>query len=336
MGYLPLIISIISFLVVMYMTPWIIKYLRKINLVVKDQNKENTPLVPSSGGIAVAIGCIAGIMAFIFFRTFFTDSSARIIFNGNGESLTLIFAATTSILIITFVGFIDDLLIKRVGENSSGLKQWQKPLITLAAAVPLMVVNAGDTTMMLPFIGRVNVGLIYPLIFIPIGVVGAANMVNLLEGFNGMATGMGLVYMGMLGIYAFVNQSYIASLLALVTFVSLLAFYYFNRYPSKILPGDSLTYLLGAMIVCIAIVGNLEKVALIISIPFFIEFFLKARSRFKADSYGYYKDGKIMSKYKKIYSIPHIFTRTGKFTEKQVVYFMILIELGFSSLIWFV
>ena len=74
---------------------------------------------------------------------------------------------------------------------------------------------------------------------------------------------------------------------------------------------------------------------MIASIPFFIEFVLKARAKFNAKSYGFYKNGKIMSWHgDKIYSIPHIFSRTGKFTEKQITFFMILIQLFFSSLIW--
>ena len=188
--------------------------------------------------------------------------------------------------------------------------------------------------MFFPILGKIDIGLIYPLVLIPIGVVGAANMVNMLAGFNGMETGMGIVYIGMLGLYTYVNGGYIASLIALVSFVSLIAFYYYNKYPAQILPGDSLTYLLGALIAVIAIIGNVEKAALIISIPFFIEFFLKLRGKFRKQSYGCYKNGKVHSMYDKIYSITHIFTRTGKFTEKQIGYFMILIQLIFSSLIW--
>lgn len=174
------------------------------------------------------------------------------------------------------------------------------------------------------------------MVLVPLGFIGATNMVNLLAGFNGSEAGMGLVYTGMLGLYAFLNGSYVASALAFSTFSALLVFFYYNKYPAKILPGDSLTYLLGAVIACIAIVGNMEKAALIASIPFIIEFILKARSKFKAQSYGFYKDGRVQSKYEKIYSIPHILTRTGKFTEKQVSLFMIGIELFFASLIWVV
>lgn len=327
MRFIPFICSIISFFIVWIMTPWLIRYLNKIKLIVKDQNKKGKPLIPISGGLSVVAGICGGLMVYVFIQVFVYNVKSILIY---------LFAGLTTILVITFVGFVDDLLIKKNKTSSYGLRQWQKPLLTLAAAVPLMVVKAGDTTMALPFIGRIDFGLIYPLVLIPIGVVGAANMVNMLAGFNGLETGMGIVYTGMLGLYAYVNESYIAAILALITFASLIAFYYYNKFPAKILPGDSLTYLLGALIVCIAVLGNLEKAALIASIPFFIEFLLKARSKFKAQSYGYYKNGKIMSRYKKIYSLTHLFTRTGKYTEKQIVYLFILIELIFSSLIWFI
>ncbi len=315
------------------MTKWLIKYLRKIGLVVKDMNKPNTPFIPLSGGLSVMAGVFGGMTLFIFFRTFLPSTTGLIMDN---QALLYLFAATTTILIISFVGFIDDLIIDPSRDRSVGLNQWQKPLITLSAAVPLMVVNAGTTTMGIPFFGEVDVGLLYPLLFIPIGVVGAANMVNMLGGFNGLETGMGIIYMGMLGLYAYVHQSYIGAFIALVTFASLIAFWFYNKTPAKILPGDSLTYLLGASLACIAILGNLEKATLIISIPFFIEFLLKARSKFRAQTYGYFKHGKIHSKYKKVYSIPHILSRTGRFTEKQITAFMMLFSLLCSSLIWII
>ena len=277
---------------------------------------------------------MAGLMLFLFLRTFFSGTT-KIGLVLNYYNLVILFSAIVSILTITLIGFLDDLIIDKSRDGSTGLRQWQKTLLTLIAAVPLMVIKAGTTKIGVPFIGVVDFGILYALILVPIGVSGAANMVNLLAGINGIETGMGIVYIGMLGLYAYVNASYIAALIALLTFTSLLAFYTYNKYPAKILPGDSLTYLLGGVIAVIAIVGNIEKAALICSIPFFIEFILKARSKFKAQSYGYYKKGNIMSLHgKKVYSLIHLFTRTGRFTEKQITYSFIAFELLVSSLIW--
>ena len=235
MTYLPFLAAMIALIVTYIATNWLIRYLRRINLVVKDMNKKNTPLIPISGGLAVISGIFVGLMFYIFFQTFYYKYTNTLIY---------LLAGFISILMITFVGFVDDIIIRKSKDKSSGLKQWQKPLLTLSAAVPLMVVNAGVTTMVFPFIGRLDIGLIYPLIFIPIGVVGAANMVNMLAGFNGMEVGMGIVYTMMLGLYAFVNNREAAVIVSLITLAALIAFYLYNKYPAKILPGDSLTYLL--------------------------------------------------------------------------------------------
>jgi len=322
----PILIFLISFISTLLAMPWLIRYLRRINLLVKDQNKKDKPLIPISGGLVVMGGIFLGLMTYICIRTFvFNDTNLLLYF----------FAAISTILLISVFGFIDDSIIKKSKEASAGLKQWQKPLLTLIAAIPLVAIKAGTTTLSIPLIGSINFGLIYPLILVPLMVIFFSNAVNLLAGFNGLEAGLGLIYIGMLGLYAYVNGSYVAAIIALTTFASLLAFIKFNWYPSKIFPGDSLTYLLGAVLACIAILGNMEKAVLIVSIPFFIEFILKATSGFKAQSFGYWKDGKIHSLYEnKIYSLTHLFSRTGKFTEKQIVIFLMFIELIFALLIW--
>ena len=321
--------AVVSFIVTFLLLPYVIKYLRKINIIVRDVHKRPVNHIPISGGLAVMVGLFLGLMCYIFLETF--------IYQTNG-SLVFLLAAMSSILIITLVGFVDDLLVRFNKKQNMyiGLKQWQKPFLVIPAAVPFMAVNSGITQVYIPFIGTTDLGLLYPLIIIPIAVIGAANMVNLLAGLNGLESGLGIVYTGMLGAFAYVHGSMLAAAIAFITFGALVAFFIFNKVPAKILPGDSLTYLLGAVLASVAILGNMEKAALIISIPFFIEFFLKLRGKFKKQTIGYIKDGKIHSQYKEIYSMPHIFMRTGKFTEKQITLLIIFIELIFASLIWIV
>ena len=169
--------GIISFIATLLVCDWLIRYLKRIKLEVKDQNKQNKPLIPISGGLAVLVGMFSGLLIFIFTRTFFKGKYDLILNNNN---LVILFAAMISLFIITLVGFLDDLVIRDDKESSSGLRQWQKPLLTITAAIPLMVIHAGTARMGLPFFGVIELGLLYPLIFIPIGVMGAANMVNML------------------------------------------------------------------------------------------------------------------------------------------------------------
>src|SRR3989338_7054712 len=94
---------LVAFTVSLWSVPWLIRFLCRINLVVKDLHKEGTPLIPRSGGLGVLLGFMAGIMSFLFFFTFFTHDQTWL----TEPSLTLLLAAVLTIFVITFIGFID-------------------------------------------------------------------------------------------------------------------------------------------------------------------------------------------------------------------------------------
>jgi UDP-N-acetylglucosamine--dolichyl-phosphate N-acetylglucosaminephosphotransferase len=319
----------VSFLITFIITPQFIKFLYSAGIVGLDLQKKNRPKLPTSGGICVAFGILAGMLSYIGIKTFVYGLQNEVVY---------LLAVVSSILITMFVGLLDDIGVKsrpvRTKEGKDirfGLPQWVKPLVTLPAAIPLMVISAGESTMAIPLLGEINFGVFYPLVLIPIGVVGASNVINLLGGFNGSEAGMGIVYMFSLGLYALLNRS-ISSVVFLVSFASLLGFIKFNWYPAKILPGDSLTYLLGSIVASGVIVGNMERVGVIVLFPFIIEFFLKARARFKASCLGKLrKDGKLDPPYgRKIYSLTHVIMNLGKFYEYQVTLILIFVVFVFS------
>jgi UDP-N-acetylglucosamine--dolichyl-phosphate N-acetylglucosaminephosphotransferase len=161
---------------------------------------------------------------------------------------------------------------------------------------------------------------------VPLAVVFASNAYNMLVGINGLETGMGVVAFGFLAIYAALNMRPEAAILASAAFSACLAFLVYNWYPARILPGDSLTYLLGAIFVAVAVVGNIEKFAALCFLPWILEFLLKARSRFRARSLGtLQKDGTLKAPYKKIYSLTHLMMRF-KMSERKAAISLILVE----------
>lgn len=322
--------SIISFSVAFFATPYFMKFFKSVGIVGLDLQKKDKPKLPTSGGVCVAFGILVGLLSYVGIKTF--------VYNLQSEMIPIL-AVISSVLMVMFVGLLDDLNVKektvktKEGEDIRvGLPQWIKPLLTLPAAIPLMVVKAGHATMSIPFVGEVDFGILYPLVLIPIGVVGASNAVNLLGGFNGMESGMGIIYMLSLGVYALLRQN-IAAVIFLTSFASLLGFIRYNWYPAKILPGDSLTYLLGSLVACGVIVGNMERAGIIVLTPFIVEFFLKARSKFKASCLGVLRgDGRLDPPYgSKIYSLTHIVLQLRP-TERQVTLTMILVEAIFSSI----
>ena len=328
---------VISFLASFILTPRIIQFLRAAQIVAVDLNKKEKPKLPVGGGICVATGILTGVLFYVGLETFSPFLSSP---NSQTESIQLL-AVVSSIVIVTLSGLLDDLNVKtkavqtKDGMNVKvGFPQWVKPLLTLPAAIPLMVIHARSTTMALPFIGRIDFGILYPLLIIPIGFVGASNMVNMLGGFNGLEAGMGTVYTFSLGVFAWMNGRIEAAVLLLTACSALMAFLRYNWHPAKILPGDSLTYFLGSLVAAGVIIGNMERAGLIVMLPFIIEFVLKARSKFKASCLGKLRDdGKLDPPYgKKIYSWTHVMMNLDKLNEKGVAIAMILVQIVFATL----
>lgn len=282
----------------------------KNNLTGIDMHKKGKKKVAESGGVVVSVSIMIALLALIFIKVFVFDSPTHVI-----ETL----AITTTVSIAAIIGFTDDVMGWK-----KGLKNWQKVVLTLPIAVPLAVLNAGHSTMVLPFIGAIDFGILFALVVVPIGIVGASNGFNLIAGLNGLEAGMGMFILLGLGVVSYFNSTWWITYICAASLVSLAAFYMFNANPAVLFPGNSFTYSIGALIACIAVLGNMEKFAVILFIPYFIELILKARGKFKKESFGVLKDGKIHRKYDKIYSINHIFMPR---TEQEITNYIFTTEL---------
>lgn len=317
---------LISFFTVFFLTPNMKKFLERARIVGVDQQKIKKPKLATSAGVLVTAGVLLGGFFFIGVNTFLIHSPIN---------LTYLLAAYCSIIIITFIGFLDDLNISKTPKKDKGiedfrigLKQWQKPLLTLPAAIPLMSVMAGASVMDLPFLGAIDFGIIYPLLLIPIAVVVVSNVTNMLAGLNGLEAGLGSVSMFFLGLYTLMLGQMEASIIAFTLCFSLLAFLKWNWFPASFLPGDSLTYLIGASFVSIVIIGNIEKFGIIIFAPWIIEAFLKLRSKFTARSLGNLQtDGTLKPPYKNIYSLNHLVMKIRPMRERSIASIIIGFEI---------
>ncbi|MBW6451245.1 MAG: hypothetical protein K0B02_00760 [DPANN group archaeon] len=321
---------LLAFITTVLILPKTIWFLKNVGITGIDIQKKDKPTLAEMGGLPVLIGFLAGGLLYVAFITFLTTS-------GNALKAELLGAILT-IMIITLIGMLDDistLLGRNIKQDDKsfkrvGFKQRHKFIMPLAAAIPLVVLNSGTSTMVLPFIGSVNFGLIYPLILIPLGIFGASNATNMLAGMNGLEAGLGTVLLSFLGVYAYLHGASLAAAISMIFVGALLAFLLWNWYPAKIMPGDSLAYTIGAVAAITAIVGNIEKFAVFLFIPWFIELILKARTGFSAENFGgLQKDGTLKCKYDKNYSLTHVVMHLGRFSEKQIV----LILIGFEIII---
>jgi UDP-N-acetylglucosamine--dolichyl-phosphate N-acetylglucosaminephosphotransferase len=297
-------VSIIAgFLSTFILTRYWIRRAKAHRLTAPDMHKPGKNAV-ELGGLCIVSGFLIGMLIYIGLNVFIFDGKASFVY---------LFAALVSILIATMLGFADDILRWKIG-----LRQYQKALLSIAISFPMIAVNAGHSTISIPFIGHVNIGLLYPLLAVPIGIVGASNGFNMIAGFNGLESGMGIIILSTLGIIAWQTKTTIAMVLAFCMVAALLAFYYFNKCPARVFPGDSMTYSVGTLIAIVAIVGNIEKFALILFIPYFIQFLLKSRGFMLKESFGkVLDDGSLEKPYDKFYAVEHLAISFLRLVKKQ-------------------
>ncbi|MBS3074225.1 glycosyl transferase family 4 [Candidatus Pacearchaeota archaeon] len=312
----------ISFLTVILLLPSWIKKARRAGLLWRDMNKHKKSHVAGSGGIIVISGLIFGILAYIAIHTFY--------FKGSGNAIE-IFALTTSILILAGIGLIDDLL----GWIKGGLRRRLRMALCLFAAIPLIVINSGISKITLPFLGAVDIGVLYIIVAIPLGIVATSTTFNFLAGFNGLETGQGIMIFSALALVTYVTGNAWLSFISLLVVISLLGFWFFNKYPAKVFPGDVMTYPIGGLIAIIAILGNIEKIAIIFFIPYILEVILKVRGRLMMHSFGKPdKNNNLDMPYSKVYGLEHLAILIlkkfrKKVTERGVVYVIHAFQLIF-------
>jgi len=315
---------LISFLFTIYVIPKWIYRAKRAGLTGRDLHKIHKDEIPEIGGLPVICGFLAGILAYIAFNVFVYD---------NTSFLHILLAGVVSILIAIMIGFVDDVLGWKIG-----LRQSQKALLTLAIAIPIMVVNAGSSSISLSFLGIVDIGLLYPLLLIPLGIMFTSNAFNMVAGYNGLEAGMGIIILSTLSYISYITGSPWVAMLGLTMVAALIAFFFYNWHPARLFPGDTLTYSVGALIGIMAVLANIEKYAIILFSLYILQFLLKARGLFQAESFAKFTgDGSLVRPYKKVYGIEHIAISLIKIFKKkayetEVVILLFLMQTVISGL----
>ena len=284
-----------SFLAAYLFLPWLIRSLRGTSLVGKDIHKPGKPLIPEMGGVAVILGFYVGVSVIVIIATLGTSSS-------------LFFAALSACLGAGVVGLVDDMF---------RLRKRSKAILPFVMALPLgaAVYASGNRVLF-----GTDIGLLMALA-VPVGITSAANAANMLEGFNGLGAGLAVIMTSAMIALSLLTGASEGLFLLFPLLGVLVAFLWFNRYPARVFPGDSMTLFAGATLAAAAIISSpsLKTFGAILFIPMIVEFVLKARGRFQAENYGDLgSDGRLGWK-GRVESISHIVMRWKRLREWEIV-----------------
>jgi len=246
---------VLSFAVTFGCTRYFTALLGRMGIAGVDGHKPHKPHVPEMGGTAILLGYSVAL-----------PSAALIYLHyAPGFDLTPVAAALGVFLIAGAIGVVDDL---------RKLSHRVKPLLLLAAAAPLVLLRTGVAEVRLPFLtvdfagvmGH-DLSLLYWLVVVPLGVTGAANVTNMLAGFNGLMSGLGVVSCATLAVISVYLGQPAAALVFAAMAGAQLAFLYFNRYPARVFPGDAGTLSLGALVAAGLVIGNIEFLGVVVLLP---------------------------------------------------------------------
>lgn len=273
--------------------PWLTPKLKAKGIVGKDLNKPGHPEIAEMGGIAVVIGFFVGVSILLALD----GITNRDVLN---VSLSVVLGAA-------FIGMVDDLF---------ELKQRQKAFFPFLLALPIGATL--DPVVYVPFVGEIDFGS-WMLLAGPLAITCAANAGNMLEGFNGLGAGLGIIATLTLITLSF-EHNRLDGLYVLVPLLgALCAFLWFNKYPAAIFPGDTLMLFTGASLAVAGMLSSLHVQTIFIFLPMIAEFLLKLRGGFKAENYSSDANGGLLSYNGRVESLTHIFMKNLRVTEKSLV-----------------
>ena len=272
MDILSLVVTIaVAFAVTAISGKWFIPFLRKLKYgqtILEDgpvwhKSKQGTPTM---GGMMFIVGSV--LAALVGAATMGINESAT-------TSLNQLYLYAGLAMSIGFgaLGFADD-YVKVVKKQNLGLTAKQKMagqlLISAAYLAVLYIGGATSTILHIPFIGQLDIGLLY-YPFAMFVIVGTVNAVNLTDGIDGLCSSVTFV--------AAIGMMIVATILG-ITEMNLLAgalaggclgFLCWNFHPAKVFMGDTGSLFLGGMICAVAFGVKMPMLLLFVGIIYIVE-----------------------------------------------------------------
>ena len=214
-----------SLLITIAVTPYLINYLVKSNVVDKpgEERRINKTAIPRGGGIIVFFVVIIAIMEFysdIDFMRFFIPSA----------------------LIIATIGLADDIL---------KVKWYTKFITQLLVSFILLLFIFRHFDYVTLF--GINFSSIFGAIIVISFVIGVINAFNLMDGLDGLASGLSLLVVTVIFLIGLDTNNKLLLIISSALIGSLLGFLKFNAFPARIFLGDTGALSLGLFIVVLTV-----------------------------------------------------------------------------------
>ena len=222
-----------AFFITLVLIPAIVEIARAKKLFDEpDERKSHRMSTPTLGGLAIFTG-------FAF--------SSLIFFNGTAFPKFQYLIA--GLLIIFYTGFKDDII---------GISPFKKFVAQIIAALIIIVLGSIRITNLHGFIGIGAINSHFGLLITLVTIVGITNCFNLLDGIDGLSSGIGMLVAMTFGTWFFLIREYDWAMLSVGLTGSFLGFFIYNVFgkKNKIFMGDTGSLILGFIMSILAIKFN--------------------------------------------------------------------------------
>ena len=234
-----ILVFLTAFIVVLYSTPALIKVavLKRLIDVPSEDRKIHKGSVPTIGGIIIYAGTLFA------YSLWYNIDDMR--YNENiYESVTEFKLIVATSLILFFVGVKDDII---------GTAPVKKLFAHIVVALILVLMGNIRIASLDGIFGVYDIpywGSVFISIFTYVVVV---NSINLIDGIDGLAAGVGLITSTAFGVWFIYANDFPYAALSFALGGSLLGFLIFNFQPAKIFMGDSGSLVIGVFVCILAI-----------------------------------------------------------------------------------
>lgn len=158
------------------------------------------------------------------------------------------------------VGAIDDLInIFGSGRGAAGLRGPVKFFLITAVGVVLgwfFAVKLGWTTLLVPYIGDIQIGAVGMIMIFAFAIVATSNAVNITDGLDGLSGGLVMIAYATFGIIAMLQGKMMLFGFCMTVVGWLLSYIWFNVPPARFMMGDTGSFALGAGLGVVAMMTN--------------------------------------------------------------------------------
>lgn len=220
-------------------TPFIRKFAIHIGVISipKDNRRVHKKPIPLLGGLSIYLSFIITLIL------------------KKGSVTTWEWGVVLGSSVIAFGGFLDD---------KYDIKPWQKLFFQVAAACCLIAFGVRIRLITNPFYKinpYINMDLWISIPFTIIWIVGITNALNLIDGLDGLAAGVGFISTVTIFIVALLNGRQEAVYMTAILSGAILGFLPYNFNPASIFMGDTGSQLLGFLLAAISMEGAIKSAA---------------------------------------------------------------------------